>query len=87
MYLKPKPFKVLGELAHEADLFADAQGGVHGCVAKGQCETKSQVTHTYENQIDRKPIFLVGFVVKPIKHIIVGTTRIRGYLLAHLVQN
>ena len=28
MYLKPKPFKVLGELAHEADLFADAKAGV-----------------------------------------------------------
>ena len=27
-------------------------------------------------------IFLVRFVVKPIKHIIVGTTRIRGYRLA-----
>ena len=34
-------------------------------------------------------IFLVRFVVKPIKHTIVGTTRIRGYLLArkkYLVQ-
>ena len=27
-------------------------------------------------------IFLVKFVVKPIKHMIVGTTRIRGYQLA-----
>ena len=55
LYLKPKPFKVLGELVHEADLFADAWGGVPGCVAKGQRETKSQFTHTYENQVDRKP--------------------------------
>ena len=55
LYLKPKPFKVLGELAHEADLFAGARGGVPGCVAKGQRETKSQVTHTYENRVDWKP--------------------------------
>ena len=55
LYLKPKTFQVLGELAHEADLFADARGGVPGYVAKGQRETKSQVTHTYENRVDRKP--------------------------------
>ena len=53
LYLKPKLFKVLGELANEADLFA--RGGVPGCVAKGQRETKSQVTHNYRNQVDRKP--------------------------------
>ena len=55
MYLKPKPFKVLGELAHEADLFADARGGVPRCVAKGHRETKSQVPHNYGNQVDGKP--------------------------------
>ena len=55
LYLKPKPFKVLGELAHEADLFADARDGVPGSVAKGQRETKSQLTHTYENRVDWKP--------------------------------
>ena len=54
MYLKPKTFKALGELAHEADLFADARGGVPGCVAKGHRETKSQVPHNYGNQVDRK---------------------------------
>ena len=48
-------FKVLGGLAHEAHLFADARGGVPGCVAIGQHETKSQFTHTYGNQFDRKP--------------------------------
>ena len=55
LYLKPKPFKVLGELAYEADLFTDARDGVPGCVAKGQRETRSQVTHTYENRVDLKP--------------------------------
>ena len=54
LYLKPKTFKVLGELAHEADLFADARGGVPGCVPKGHRETKSQVPHNYGNQVDRK---------------------------------
>ena len=41
LYLKPKPFKAIGELAHEADLFADAQGGVPFCVSKGQHKSKS----------------------------------------------
>ena len=54
LYLKPKTFKDLDELAHEADLFADARGGVPGCVAKGHCETKSQVPHNYGSQVDRK---------------------------------
>ena len=36
-------------------MFADARGGVPECIAKGQSETRSQVMHTYENQVDRKP--------------------------------
>ena len=40
LYLKPKPFKVLGELAHEADMFADAKGGVPLCITKGQRGSK-----------------------------------------------
>ena len=40
LYLKPKPFKAIDELAHEADLFADAKGGVPLCVSKGQHESK-----------------------------------------------
>ena len=40
LYLKPKPFKAMVELAHEADLFADAKGGVSMCVAKEQHENK-----------------------------------------------
>ena len=49
LFLKPKTFKVLVELAHEADLFADARCGVPGCVAKGHRETKSQAPHNYGN--------------------------------------
>ena len=41
LYLKPKPFKAIDELAHEADLFADAKGGVPLCVSKGQHKSKS----------------------------------------------
>ena len=40
LYLKPKPFKVLGELANEADLFADAKGSVSMCISKEQRESK-----------------------------------------------
>ena len=65
LYLKPKTFKALGELAHEADLFADARGGVPGCVAKGHRETKSQVPHNYGNQVDRKSNISCKFCGKP----------------------
>ena len=40
LYLKPKLFKVLGVLAHEADLFADAKGCVPLCIAKGHMKVK-----------------------------------------------
>ena len=40
LYLKPKLLKVLGELAHEVDLFADAKGGVPVCVSKQQDEVR-----------------------------------------------
>ena len=40
LYLKLKPFKVLGEIAHEAGLFTDAKGGVPLCATKGQHESK-----------------------------------------------
>ena len=40
LYLKPKPFKALEELAREADLFADAKGGVPLCINKGRQESK-----------------------------------------------
>ena len=40
MYLKPKPFKAIDELAHEVDLFADAKGSVSMCISKGQRENK-----------------------------------------------
>ena len=57
LYLKPKPIKVLGELAYEADLFANAKGGVPLCVAKGQHENKGvgQAQPKVEPKQDQRP--------------------------------
>ena len=58
LYLKSKPFKVLGELAHEADLFADAKGGVPLCISKGQRGSKviDQVQPMVEPKQDQRPV-------------------------------
>ena len=58
LYLKPKTFKVLGELAHEADLFADAKGGVPLCITKGRQESKvvGQAQPKVEPKQDQQPI-------------------------------
>ena len=39
VHLKSKPFKNLDEMAREADLFAEARGGVFSCVNKRQRDT------------------------------------------------
>ena len=67
LYLKPKTFKVLGELAHEADLFADARGGVPGCVAKGQRESKvvGQAQPKVESKQDQRPVVKCKICGKP----------------------
>ena len=51
VHLKPKTFKNLEEMAREADLFAEARGGVYSCVAKGQREKKDKTT--YKNESSR----------------------------------
>ena len=51
VHLKPKTFKNLEEMAREADLFAEARGGVYSCVAKGQRENKDKTT--YKNESSR----------------------------------
>ena len=58
LYLKPKPFRALGELSHEADLFADAKGGVPLCITKGQHESKhvDQVQPKVVPKQDQRPI-------------------------------
>ena len=67
LYLKPKPFKVLGELAHEADLFADARGGVPLCISKGQHRSKGvdQAQPKVEPKQDLRPVVKCKICGKP----------------------
>ena len=67
LYLKPKPFKVLGELAHEADLFADAKGGVPLCITKGRQESKvvGQAQPKVEPKQDQRPVIKCKICGKP----------------------
>ena len=67
LYLKPKTFKVLGELAHEADLFADAKGGVPLCITKGQYKSKSvdQAQPKVEPKQDQRPVVKCKICGKP----------------------
>ena len=67
LYLKPKPFKAIGELAHEADLFADAKGGVPLCVAKGRHENKvvDQAQPKVEPKQDQRPVVKCKICGKP----------------------
>ena len=67
LYLKPKPFKVLGELAHEADLFADAKGGVPLCITKRRQESKvvGQAQPKVEPKQDQRPIVKCKICGKP----------------------
>ena len=67
LYLKPKPCKVLGELAHEADLFADAKGLVPMCISKGQHGSKvvDQVQPKVEPKQDQRPVVKCKICGKP----------------------
>ena len=68
MYLKPKPFKVLGEIAHEADLFADSKGGVPLCISKVQRGSKGldQAQPKVEPKQDQRPVVKCKFCGKPL---------------------
>ena len=67
LYLKPKPFKALGELSHEADLFADAKGGVPLCITKGRQESKvvGQAQPKVEPKQDQRPVVKCKICGKP----------------------
>ena len=67
LYLKPKTFKALGELSHEADLFADAEGGVPLCIVKGQHRSKGvdQVQPKVEPNQDQRPVVKCKICGKP----------------------
>ena len=54
VFLKPKSFKTLGDMARDADLFADASGGVSYCLASGQRDSKSSgQTHIESTSVKR----------------------------------
>ena len=67
LYLKPKPFKAIDELAHEADLFADAKGGVPLCISKGQRGSKGvdQAQPKVEPKQDQWPVIKCKICGKP----------------------
>ena len=67
LYLKPKPFKAIDELAHEADLFADAKGGVPLCISKGQHKSRGvdQAQPKVEPKQDQRPVVKCKFCGKP----------------------
>ena len=51
VHLKPQPFKNLDEMATEADLVAEARGGVYNCVHKGNETVRAQ--HRANQRISR----------------------------------
>ena len=55
VFLKPKSFKTLGDMARDADLFADASGGVSYCLASGQRDLKSSGHTRVETPSVKRP--------------------------------
>ena len=55
VFLKPKSFKTLGDMARDADLFADASGGVSYCLASGQRDLKSSGQTRVETPSVKRP--------------------------------
>ena len=55
VFLKPKSFKTLGDMARDADLFADASGGVSYCLASGQRDFKSSRQTSVETPSVKRP--------------------------------
>ena len=55
VFLKPKSFKTLGDMARDADLFAEASGGVSYCLASGPCDFKSSGQTRVETPSVKRP--------------------------------
>ena len=55
VHLKPKSFKNLEEMAKEANLFAEARGGVYTCVDKAQRDNKGGSQHKSDSKPSGKP--------------------------------
>ena len=78
LYLKPKPFKAIDELAHKADLFADHKGGVPLCISKGQHKSRGvdQAQPKVEPKQDQRPVVKCKICGKPHPLLNVGITLI-----------
>ena len=55
IFLKPKSFTTLGDMARDADLFADASGGVSYCLASAQRDFKSSGQTRVETPSVKRP--------------------------------
>ena len=65
VHLKPKAFENLDAMAKEADLFAEARGGVFSCVNKGQQDDyKSAAQSKPESKPSGKPEIKCGICGK-----------------------
>ena len=53
VHLKPKTFKNLDEMAKEADLFAEARGGVHTCTNKGQRDNRGAAQNHSKRDVNK----------------------------------
>ena len=53
VHLKPKTFKNLDEMAKEADLFAEARGGVHTCTNKGQRDNRGAAQNHSKQDVNK----------------------------------
>ena len=53
VHLKPKTFKNLHEMAKEADLFAEARGGVKTCTNKGQRDNRGTAQNHGKPDVNR----------------------------------
>ena len=64
VHLKPKAFKNLEEVAKEADLFAEARGGVYTCVNKGRRDNNGGSQHKSDGKPTGKPEIKCSICVK-----------------------
>ena len=65
VHLKPKAFENLDAMAKEADLFAEARGGVFSCVNKGQRDNnKGAAQSKPESKPSGKPEIKYGICGK-----------------------
>ncbi|MCG8096943.1 MAG: DDE-type integrase/transposase/recombinase [Candidatus Thiodiazotropha endolucinida] len=55
VHLKPKQFGNLDEMAREADLFAEARGGVYSCINKGQRDSRGAAQGKQDKVDSNKP--------------------------------